>query len=144
MKNTENQLVSKVRTETCLKSSVIWIPAAIAAVVVVWVFLLSQPISRAKDTPLMRALSRIHGISTKLRWYADDHSSFPGGATTNVSIEQLGAIGILSTDDVAYLREHEVKYYGLDVSHIAADVPVFEMVFTNTKPERCSWKLPFH
>jgi hypothetical protein len=103
----------------------------ISAVAVIGYVLLSQPISRAKDTPLMRALSRIHGISAKLKWYADEHSSFPGGATTNASIEALSTVGILSTDDVAYLRDHGVKYYGSDLSHIAPDIPVFEMVFTN-------------
>ena len=81
----------------------------------------------------MRAVSRIHGISTKLRWYADEHSVFPGGAATNGSIDNLVSAGILSADDVAFLRDHKVNYYGFDLSHIAADVPVFAIVFTNTK-----------
>ena len=117
-----------------MKSFWTWALVAFSAVVVVGYILLSQPISRVKDTPLMRALSRIHGISAKLKWYADEHSSFPGGATTNESIEALSTFGILSTNDVAYLRDHGVKYYGSDLSHIAPDVPVFEMVFTN--PDR--------
>ena len=56
---------------------------------------------------------------------------FPGGATTNASIEALSTNGILSTNDVAYLRDHGVEYYGFDLSRIAPDVPVFEMVFSN-------------
>jgi hypothetical protein len=113
-----------------MKSFGIWVLIGISAVVIGGVLLL-QPISRTKDTPLMRALSSIHGISAKLKSYADEHSSFPGGAKTNASIEALSTIGILSTNDVAYLRDHGVKYYGSDLSHIAPDVPVFEMVFTN-------------
>jgi hypothetical protein len=119
-----------------MKSFVIWVIVVISAVVVVGFFLLSQPISRAKDTPLMRAVSRIHGISTKLRWYADEHSTFPGGAATNGSIDALVAAGILSADDAAFLHDHQVKYHGFDLGRIAADVPVFELVFTDTKTPR--------
>ena len=108
-----------------------WVLVIITAVVVIGFVLLCPPISRVKDTPRMRAVSRLHGISSKLKWYADEHASFPGGATTNASIEALGLFGILSTEDVAYLRDHGVKYYGSDLSHSAPDVPVFEMVFTN-------------
>jgi len=114
-----------------MKSMGIWVLSAIAVALVVVIILLSQPISQVKDTPLMRAFSRIHGISAKLKWYADAHSSFPGGATTNASIEALGPAGILSSEVVAYLRDHGVKYYGTDLSLIASDVPVFEMVSTN-------------
>ena len=85
--------------------------------------LLAGPISRAKDTPLMRAVSRIHQICGKLRYYADEHSVFPGGATTNASIDALAAIGILAADDVAYLRSHQVEYHGFDLSRVTADVP---------------------
>src|SRR5688572_4967394 len=41
------------------------------------------PISRTKDTPLMSAYSRLHQACGKLRYYADEHSTFPGGAATN-------------------------------------------------------------
>src|SRR5207247_1085134 len=113
-----------------MRSFVIWLLAAISAVLLVGFFLLSQPISRAKDTPLMHAYSRLHQTCGKLRYYADEHSAFPGGATTNGSIDNLFSAGILSADDVAFLRDHQVEYHGFDLSRIAADVPVFEMVFT--------------
>jgi len=118
-----------------MKSSGIWILVAISVVVIGGLFLL-QPISRTKDTPLMRVYSRLHQTCGKLRHYADEHSTFPGGAPTNGSIDTLVVSGILSADDEAFLRDHQVEYHGFDLSRIAADVPVFEMVFTNTKIPR--------
>ena len=84
----------------------------------------------------MRAYSRLHETNSKLRYFADEHSTFPGGATTNGSIDSLVSAGILSADDVAFLRDHQVEYHGLDLGRIVADIPVFEMVFTNTKTPR--------
>lgn len=110
--------------------------AAVSLVVVVAVALLLQPITGVKDTPLMRAYSRLHQTSAKLKFYADEHSTFPGGVSTNGNIDALVSIGILSTDDTAFLRDHQVRYYGFDLGHVAADVPVFEMIFTNTKTPR--------
>lgn len=119
-----------------MRSVGISVLAAVSLVVVVAVVLLLQPISGAKDTPLMRAYSRLHQTSAKLRFYADEHSTFPGGVSTNSNIDALISIGILSTDDVALLRDHQVRYCGFDLGHVAADVPVFKMVFTNTKRPR--------
>jgi hypothetical protein len=113
----------------------IWIFLAISVVVIGGVFLL-QPISRAKDTPLMRVYSRMHQTCGKLRHYAYDHSAFPDGAATNGSIDTLVSAGILSADDAAFLRDQRVEYHGFDLGRIAADVPVFELVFTNTKIPR--------
>ena len=119
-----------------MKSFSIWIVAAVLAVVVAGFILLSQPISRAKDTPLMRAYSQLHLTCGKLRHYADEHSTFPGGSHTNGSVDALVSAGILSAGDAVFLRDHQVEYRGFDLSRIAADVPVFEMVFTNTKTPR--------
>jgi hypothetical protein len=94
------------------------------------------PISTVVDTPLMREYSSIHKICAKLRWYSDGHSTFPNGVTTNSSIDGLVAVGILSADDAAYIRDHQIEYHGFDLRHIAADVPVFETVFTNTSSPR--------
>ena len=118
-----------------MKSSGIWVLVAISVVVIGGVFLL-QPISRVKDTPLMRAYSRLHQTCAKLRHYADDHSTFPGGASTNGSVDALVSAGILSADDAAFLRDQHVEYHGFDLGRIAADVPVFEMAFTNTSSPR--------
>ncbi len=90
----------------------------------------------SKDTPLMRAYSQLHMTCGKLRHYADEHSTFPGGASTNGSVDSLVSAGILSADDATFLHDHQVEYHGLSLGRSAADVPVFEMVFTNTKTPR--------
>ena len=119
-----------------MKSFGVWVLVAISAVAVAGFVLFTQPISRVKDTPLMRAYSQLHQTCGKLRFYADEHSTFPGGAPTNGSIDILVSAGILSADDMAFLRTHQVEYHGFDLGRIAADVPVFEMVFTNTETPR--------
>ena len=106
-------------------------------VCVIGLFLMMMlPISRAVDTPFMREYARIHEICVKLRHYADEHSTFPGGATTNANIDELAVAGALSADDVAYIREHRIEYRGFDMSNIAADTLVFSAVVTNTEPPR--------
>jgi hypothetical protein len=118
-----------------MKSFGIWVLIGVSAVVIGGV-LLFQPISRTKDTPLMRTYSQMHLTCGKLRHYADGHSTFPGGASTNGSVDTLVSAGILSADDAAFLRDHQVEYHGFDLSRIEGEVPVFEMVFTNTKTPR--------
>jgi hypothetical protein len=106
---------------------------AAAATVVLLGVLLSQPISRTKDTPLMRRLSRLHEIGTKLRYYADEHSVFPDGGTINSNIDALVTIGILSAEDGAYLQTNQIEYRGFDLRHVASDVAVFECAWSNTR-----------
>lgn len=118
-----------------MKSFGIWMFVAISVIVIGGVLLL-QPVSQTNDTPLMRAYSRLHQTCGKLRHYADGHSIFPGGASTNGSVDTLVSAGILSVDDAAFLRDHQVVYHGFDLRRIAPDVPVFEMVFTNTRTPR--------
>ena len=114
----------------------IWIfIAAVVAIVLGFIFF-SGPISRTSDTPQMRELSAIYQLCTKLRYYADEHSVFPSGVTKNNSIDELVAAGVLSADDAAYIRDHRIEYRGFDLNHIAADVPVFETIFTNTSSPR--------
>ena len=88
-----------------MKWNGIWILVVLSAVVIGSVFFF-QPISRTKDTPLMRAYSQLHLTCNKLRHYADEHSTFPGGPATNGSIDTLVSAGILSADDATFLRDH--------------------------------------
>ena len=119
-----------------IRKIVISILVAVLAVAVLAFIFLSRPVSRTVDTPLMREYSRIHQICTKLRYYADEHSTLPDGVTTNASVDGLTAVGVLSAEDVAYIREHQIAYHGFDLSNMAADVPVFTATFTNTKLPR--------
>ena len=124
--------MTKAKTKLFIATALI----GTAIVIAVGINYFLGPISRTVDTPLMREYSRIHELCGKLWHYANDHSAFPDGAKTNNSIEGLVAIGILSADDQAYIHDHQITYHGFDLSHIAANVPVFETIFTNTSSPR--------
>lgn len=108
---------------------------AVAVAIAIGFYWLLRPISHAVDTPLMREYSRIYQICVKLRYYAGEHYTFPDGTKTNKSIDGLVAVGALSTDDAAYIRDHQIEYHGFDLSY-DADTPVFETIFTNTRSPR--------
>jgi hypothetical protein len=108
----------------------------VAGILVISGMIFLQPISRTKDTPLMRRISSLHQIVSKLRWYADEHSIFPGGAPVNSNLDGLVAVGVLSREDAAYIRTNHIEYRGFDLGHVAADAVVFECVFSNT-PSPC-------
>ena len=78
----------------------------------------------------------MHQIGTKLRNYADEHQTLPGAEQTGKSLDSLVAVGILSLDDAAFIREHHIDFRGFDPSRIASDIVVMETVFMNTKIPR--------
>ena len=97
--------------------------------------LYSGPVVR--DTPLMREFSAMHQICSKLRWYSDEHQTFPSGTATGESVDSLVTAGILSADDAAYINLHHIEFKGFDPSRIGADIAVMEAISTNTeKPRR--------
>ncbi len=74
-------------------------------------------------------------MSTKIALYAQEHTASPGGSMLSTNIDDLAAVGILSLDDVTYMREHHIQFHGYP-NRIAGDVPVFETVFTNSRNPR--------
>jgi hypothetical protein len=52
------------------------------------------------------------------------------------SVDELVAASILSVDDVAYIRKHQISFRGFDPNQISATVPVLETMFTNTGTPR--------
>jgi len=117
-----------------MRKVAVWIFIVLATAV--GFFLCSGPISRVVDTPLMREYSKIHELGSKLRGYADAHANFPDGVATNSRIDELVAAGVLSADDAAYIRDHQIHYRGFDLKNISPDAPVFEAIFTNTSSPR--------
>ena len=105
----------------------------VAGILLLCGMIISQPISRTKDTPLMRRMSSLHQIASKLRWYANEHSVFPDGTALSSNLDGLVAIGVLSPEDAAYVRTNHIEYRGFDLGHVALDVVVFECVFSNTQ-----------
>ena len=84
----------------------------------------------------MREISGMHQICTKLRYYADEHHTFPAGEATGKSVDSLVESGILSSNDAAYIHEHPITFHGFDPSRIGSDITVLDTVFTNTKTPR--------
>jgi hypothetical protein len=83
---------------TPLKRAAIWL--VVTAVIVLIIGILILPRSPVvKDTPMIREFSAMHQIGTKLRYYADEHQTLPGGEQTGKSPDSLVAAGILSLDD---------------------------------------------
>jgi len=82
---------------------------------------------------MMREISAMYHICTKLRHYADEHHAFPSGSASGKSVDSLVAAGILSVDDAVYMREYQIEFRGFDPSRIGPDIVVMETVFRNTK-----------
>ena len=53
-----------------------------------------------------------------------------------MTADELAAAGVLSADDVSYIRDHHVEFRGFDPGRIGGDVPVLERLFTNTSTPR--------
>lgn len=100
-----------------------------------WLLLLpvSRPMAPSK---LTQVLGRMHGIGTRLRRYAHDHASVPGGWSTNTSIEALVKEGILSQEDRRFLRDHDVKYHGFAPALVEEHIPVLEITLAGPKLQR--------
>jgi hypothetical protein len=98
--------------------------------------LLVPPGPVARDTPFMREYSRIHQICSKLALYAREHPDSTGGRLLPMTADELAAAGILSAEDVSFVRDHYIEFRGFDPSRIGGDVPVLEELFTNTSAPR--------
>jgi hypothetical protein len=106
----------------------------VAGILALCGLIISQGGSHTKDTPLVRRMSSLHHIGSKLRWYADEHSVFPDGTAVNSNLDGLVAMSVLSPEDAAYVRTNHIEYRGFDLRHVAPDLVVFECVFSNTQP----------
>ena len=111
----------------------VWVLSVVAGIFVLCAIIALQPISRTKDTPLMRRYSSLHQLSSKLRWYADQHSAFPDGATVSSNLDDLVSFGVLLPEEAAYIRTNQIEYRGFNLlGRVGADVVVFECAFSNT------------
>ena len=83
---------------------------------------------RVTRSPRAMQMSAVSKIVTKIRQYDLDHAALETDELKTKSIDDLVAMDILTADDAAYLREHEVMFYGYDPNHVASDVPVFDTI----------------
>jgi hypothetical protein len=115
------------------RQSLFWTVLVVLVAVVLGVLLLpTGPVIR--DTPFIRDFDRIHQICSTLRFYADEHTNSPAAHMSAKSVDELATAGILSVDDVTFIRGHHVEFCGFDPSHIGGDVPV--LVATNVETFR--------
>ena len=85
----------------------------------------SRPVN---NSPFIQQIRRMRDIGNKLRQYDLAHSALETDNLKTKSIDDLVSMNALSSSDAAYLREHEIKFYGYDPNHIGGDVPLFEGV----------------
>lgn len=72
----------------------------------------------------------MRNIGLKLTLYHLDHPATEADELTNKSIDDFVAMNVLTPADAAYIREHQIKFYGYDPNHIAGDVPLLEAVYS--------------
>jgi hypothetical protein len=84
----------------------------------------------------MREYARIHEICGKLTIYAQENSSLPATNVSRMGVADLAAAGILSREDAAYIKDHDIQFRGFNPARIGAEIPVLETVFTNMRVPR--------
>lgn len=88
--------------------------------------------SHVRDTPFMREFNQVSRLTGKLVLTEVP----PPKGVDSKRIEAFEAAGILSSNDIAYVRQHGIKFHGFDGTGTGADVPIFEAVSRSTSPPR--------
>jgi hypothetical protein len=131
---------------------VFWIVCGFcAATFLVWLgfsgsqALLGFPGSRTINSPVTGQMSAMREISLKLLRFDDDHPNLKPEDIIKMSIDDYVAMGVLIPEDAAYVRDHNITFHGFDPGNQAADLPLFEAVYTKTrKPIRIIVYRDFH
>ena len=84
-------------------------------------------------SPLPRQMHAVSEITIKIRQYDLDHPALETDDLKTKSIDDLVAMNVLTVDDAAYLREHDVTFYGYDPNH---NVPVFDTIYKRGKTRK--------
>lgn len=85
--------------------------------------------SRNSASPVVQQVSAMRQIGLKLQGYDIGHSAIAPDDIRTKSVEDFVAMNILTSEDAAYLHEHQVRFYGYDRNHIAGDVPLLEITY---------------
>jgi hypothetical protein len=110
-----------------MRKFAIWFSILAVLAVLIWLLI---PRSHIIDSPFIRQISAMQQICKKLRDYNYDHPNLKPADVTNRGVTDYVAIGVLSTDDAAYIRDHNIIFHGFDPSKIAGDIPVLEAIYT--------------
>ncbi|MCP5523616.1 MAG: hypothetical protein H7A46_18920 [Verrucomicrobiales bacterium] len=88
--------------------------------------------SHVKDTAFTREFNQISLLACKVV----NSKIPPPKGPDSTRIEAFESAGILSSNDVAYVRQHGIEFHGFDGTRTGANVAIFEAVCTSTKPPR--------
>jgi hypothetical protein len=96
------------------------------------VWMVSRSGSHIRDTPFTGQFNQVSRLTGKL---VLSQITPPEGPDSK-RIEAFEAAGILSSNDVAYVREHGIRFHGFDRTRTGAHVVIFETVWRSTSPPR--------
>ena len=88
--------------------------------------------SHVQDTPFTREFNQVSRLARKV---VLSEVPPPKGPDSK-RIEAFEAAGILSSNDVAYVRQHGIEFHGFDGTRTGAGVLIFEAICKNTSPPR--------
>jgi hypothetical protein len=88
-----------------------------------------MPRSGPVDSPFVRQISAMQHICTKLRDFEYDHPVLKPEDMAGRSLTDYVALGVLSPQDVTYIRDHGIQFHGFDPKKIGGDVPVLEAAY---------------
>jgi len=110
-----------------MRKIAIWSSILAGLAVRMWLMI---PRSSPVNSPFVRQISAMQRICKKLRDYDYDHPNLKPADVTSRSLPDYVAIGVLSVDDTAYIREHNIIFRGFDPRKISSDIPVLEAIYT--------------
>ena len=90
------------------------------------------PSSTKSNSPLIQEMGGMQKLIVKLRDYSQTNSIPLSWNKVGTNIDALVEAGALSPADASYIRLHKLEFRGFDPAHIAGDVTVFELIFTNS------------
>ena len=90
------------------------------------------PSSTKGNSSLTQEMAGMQKLIIKLRNYSESQSTPLNWNKVGTNGDALVEAGALSSADADYIRLHKLRFCGFDPARIAGDVPVFELVFTNS------------
>lgn len=84
------------------------------------------------DSTFSRQVSTMGQICKKFRDYNYEHPNIKPEDVAGRSISEDVRMGILTSEDSAYIEDNEITFEGFDPNKIGGDIPVLEAIYTNT------------
>lgn len=81
------------------------------------------------SSPFKHQMSVMQQICKKLRDYDFGRTNIKPENTPSLNLSDHVALGVLSAEDSAYIRDHNIKFFGFDPKKIGGDIPVLETTY---------------